>query len=177
MITIRHASEDDASDIQNVYYKTWLETYPNDEVGITKEDVEESFKDSFTDQKIKDFNERLKNIPANSKLLVAVDTETNKIIALSRIFIREDYNQLQSIYVLPEYQRRGIGNALWFEASLYFDKEKDIIVQVATYNNKAISFYESLGFIDTGKRFTEERHRMPVTKIMIPEMEMIKKVH
>ena len=161
MITIRHASEDDASDIQNVYYKTWLETYPNDEVGITKEDVEESFKDSFTDQKIKDFNERLKNIPANSKLLVAVDTETNKIIALS--INPGNPDQVDTTYYLYEVT--------------YFDKEKDIIVQVATYNNKAISFYESLGFIDTGKRFTEERHRMPVTKIMIPEMEMIKKVH
>lgn len=177
MITIRNASEDDAIAIQNVFYKTWLETYPNKEIGITIEDIEETFKDSFSDEKINNYKERIKNPPSNSKLLVAVDDETNIVIAISRIFIRENYNQLQTIYVLPEYQGKGVGKALWSGALQYFDKEKDIVVQVATYNTKAISFYESLGFVDTGKRFTEERLRMPVTKTLIPEMEMVKKVH
>jgi ribosomal protein S18 acetylase RimI-like enzyme len=174
MITIREASEDDVFDIQTVFYTTWLETYPNKEIGITPEDIEEMFKNSFTHEKLEELKQNLKNIPSNSTLLVAVDSETNKVTALSRIFVREKYNQLQAIYVLPEYQRRGVGKALWFEALQYFDKQKDTIVHVATYNKKAISFYESLGFIDTGKRFSEERHRMPITKIVIPEMEMLK---
>jgi ribosomal protein S18 acetylase RimI-like enzyme len=175
MITIRNASEDDAFAIQSVFYKTWLETYPNKEVGITKEDIEENFKDDFTDQKINEFKERLKNIPANSILLVAEDNTVNQIIAVCRIFVREQYNQLQAIYVLPEYQGRGVGMALWSETQKHFNQKMDTIVQVATYNEKAISFYNSLGFVDTGKRFSEERHRMPVTKTLIPEMEMVKK--
>lgn len=51
--------------------------------------------------------------------------------------------------------------------------EKDIIVQVATYNAQAIDFYKKLGFIDYGKRFTEEKHRMPISGRLILEMELI----
>jgi ribosomal protein S18 acetylase RimI-like enzyme len=175
MIIIRDALPDDAYDIQNVFYKTWLETYPNKVAGIIREDIEEHFKDGFTDEKINAFKENLKNIPNNSRGLVAVDDEANKVIGICRIFVRENHNQLQAIYILPEYQGKGVGKMLWDESSKFFDKNKDTIVQVATYNNKAIKFYESLGFIDTGKRFEEERHRMPVSKVLIPEMELILK--
>jgi hypothetical protein len=79
MITIKEAQPDDAYDIQTVFYKTWLETYPNKEAGITREDIEENFKDGFTDEKINGFKENLKNTPSNSKGLVAVDNEAGKV--------------------------------------------------------------------------------------------------
>lgn len=173
MIIVRNAVSDDAYDIQNVFYKTWLETYPNKEIGITKEDVEEMFKDGFTDEKINAQKERIRNIANNSRMLVAVDNQTNKAIGLCRVYVRGDHNQLQAIYVIPEFQGKGIGKMLWDEVLKFFDVEKDIIVQVATYNTQAIKFYERLGFADTGKRFEEERHRMPISKKLIPEMEMI----
>jgi ribosomal protein S18 acetylase RimI-like enzyme len=175
MITIRSAVPDDAYDIQNVFYKTWLETYPNKEIGITKEDIEEMFKDGFTDEKINARKENIKSISDNGRLLVAVDDQTNKAVGLCRIYVRENYNQLQAIYILPEFQGKGVGKMLWNEALKFFDADKDILVQVATYNAQAIKFYERLGFADTGKRFEEERHRMPLSKVLIPEMEMMLK--
>lgn len=174
MVIIRTALPDDAIDIQNVFYKTWLETYPSKAEGIITEDIQEIFKDNFSDKKIEELKNRLKDFPSNAKMLVAFDEENTKVVGLCRIYLREKFNQLQAIYILPEYQRSGIGRKLWAEALNFFNKDKNIIVQVATYNKKAISFYESLGFVDTGKRFTEERHRMPVSKKLIPEMEMKK---
>lgn len=161
---------DDVPQIINVYYRSWLTTYVNDELGITTEDIETFFKDRAEQDEIDRRTEHLANLPPSQHFLVAKDG--GKVVGVCRIVIRERCNQLQAIYILPEYQRKGIGSLLWNEIKKFFDPTKDTIVQVATYNTNAINFYEKLGFVDTGKRFTEERHRMPVSGVLIPEMEM-----
>jgi len=60
----------------------------------------------------------------------------------------------------------------WTKIQEFFAKDKKTIVQVADYNDKAIAFYQKLGFVDTGKRFTNEKHKMPISGNCIPEMEM-----
>lgn len=82
-----------------------------------------------------------------------------------------DKNQLQAIYVLPEYQHQGIGTMLWQALCKSFDVSMPTIVQVATYNKQAIVFYEKLGFTDTGKRWQDDKFRMK-SGVVIPEMEM-----
>lgn len=175
MLLIRTVQSEDVRGIQNVFYQTWLATYPNEKIGITQDDIHESFKDRLSDEKIKEYSDKFRNMPHNSQILVVEDSEKEQIAGLARIIIREDCNQLQAIYVLPEYQGKGIGFKLWNEALRFFDEKKDTVVHVATYNTNAISFYTSLGFTDTGKRFSEERHRMPISKVLIPEMEMLRK--
>jgi ribosomal protein S18 acetylase RimI-like enzyme len=101
--------------------------------------------------------------------------EGDKVVGVCRVVNHPDKNQLQAIYVLPEYQGRGVGRMLWEEAQKYFDIEKDTIVHVADYNEKAIGFYKKVGFVDTGKRFSEERYKMKSGAI-ISEMEMVIKI-
>lgn len=86
-----------------------------------------------------------------------------------------EHNELLAIYVLPGEQRQGIGNKLWEQALAFFDSSKDIIVHVATYNERAINFYKKLGFVDNGRRFSDEKFKMPVSGNCIPEMEMVVK--
>jgi hypothetical protein len=40
-ISISPAMPQDARSIQEIFYKTWLDTYPNQKYGITKEDIED----------------------------------------------------------------------------------------------------------------------------------------
>ena len=77
--------------------------------------------------------------------------------------------------MLPEYQGKGVGKLLWKEAQRHFNAEKDIIVEVATYNTRAIRFYEHLGFIDTGRRLKNEKLKMK-SGVTVPEREMIIRV-
>jgi ribosomal protein S18 acetylase RimI-like enzyme len=171
MITIEKPSVEDAKDIQQVFYETWLATYPNKEAGITEEDVEEKFNDRFSKQSIQ---ERIKDISdksGNKLFLVAKDGKS--IVGVCRIVKNKTFNQLVAIYVLPRHQGKGIGMMFWNNAIKFFGNKKDIIVQVATYNIQAINFYKKIGFVDTGKRFSEEKLRMPISRSYIPEMEMV----
>jgi len=166
---IRKPKPKDASAIQEVFYKTWLQTYPNEELGIKEKDIEDKLKDRFSEKSTNKFKEIISNLPDSHYFLVA---ELNsKIIGVCRAIKREEVNQLQAIYVLPEYQNKGIGRGFWNEVLSFFNDDKDIIVHVATYNNQAVEFYKKLGFKDAKKRFTEERHK--IGNAYIPEMEMI----
>ena len=173
-IKILKAIPEDALGITTVLYKTWLDTYPNEKIGITKEDVEESYKDHFTEERVKKQQENIANAPANQLRLVAKSGD--QIVGVSTMIRNEDNNQLRTIYVLPEFQGRGIGQMLWKEAQKFCDSTKNTIVQVATYNKNAISFYEKLGFTDTGKRWSDDKWKMK-SGATIPEMELIIKVN
>jgi ribosomal protein S18 acetylase RimI-like enzyme len=169
-IRIENAVPSDAEQITTVYYKTWLDTYPNEEIGITREDIEDSYKDSFTEESIQKNKARIAHGNKNEKRLVAKDGD--HVVGVARMIRNENNNQLQTIYVLPEFQRKGIGMMLWNVAKDFCDPTKDILVQVATYNQKAIEFYKKLGFVDTGKRWNDDKWKMK-SGATIPEMELI----
>lgn len=173
-VIISHASPEDARDIQHLLYTTWVATYPNKELGITVEDVEEQNKIRLTEERIKLAAERIKNLPDTELYLVA--KTDGKVIGVCRFVKHPDKNQLQTLYVLPEFQGKGIGTRLWEEGKVFFDTTKDTSVHVATYNTNAINFYKKLGFLETGKEFTNEQFKLP-SGTMIPEMEMVIKAN
>lgn len=172
MILVTKAKPEDVRSIQELLYETWLETYPNSEAGITEEDIHTRFKERMTDKVIKERQEKLRDNSSRNELFL-VAKENDELVGVCGVSAREEYNELQAIYVSPKHQRKGIGYMMWDEAKKYFNPEKKTIVHVADYNEKAISFYKKLGFVDTGKRFSQEIHKMPVSGKCIPEMEMV----
>jgi ribosomal protein S18 acetylase RimI-like enzyme len=169
-IVIASAKPEDAEGIQNVFYKTWLATYPNKEFNITVEDLEYRHRNMFIPENIEERKQGIRDIKDNEKFLVAKINE--EVDAVGYFEIVDDKNKLQAMYVLPEHQGNGIGKKLWENAVAFFDPSKDIYVEVVEYNAGAINFYKSLGFMDTGRRFSEERFRMR-NGAVFPEMEMV----
>lgn len=165
------ASPDDVRGMQEVFYRTWLATYPNKEYGITEDDIEDRYKDRLSEEKLAQRREQLAHPPEGQTTLVA--KTDSLVVGVCRVMKHPDRNQLYAIYVLPEYHGQGIGTSMWTEAQKHFDLTKPTIVQVAIYNTNAIKFYERLGFVDTGKRFTDPKFTMKSGSV-IPEMEMIR---
>ncbi len=165
------AQEEDAEGIAELFYKTWLATYPNEEYRVTVDDVNDRFKDRHSDAKLDKRRMELRD-PGNSRIFVAKDG--NRIVGLCRVERKETRNSLSAIYVLPQYQGRGLGKMLWQAAEKFLDPSKDTYVGVAVYNDQAINFYKNRGFVDTGRRFTEERLELK-SGANIPQMEMILK--
>ena len=170
-VVITSAKPDDAWNIVNVLHKTWLATYPNEELGITKEGIEESYKESFTEENLNKLANKIAQALGNEKRLVA--RVGDDIVGVVTIVRNNENNQLRTIYVLPEFQGLGIGKKMWEEAKKFCDSTKDIIVQVVTYNQNTIEFYKKLGFIDTGKRFSDKNWRAKKMDVDIPQMEMV----
>jgi ribosomal protein S18 acetylase RimI-like enzyme len=171
MITIEKPNINDVMSIQQVLYEVWLVTYPNKETGITVEDIEEKYKDRFSQKNIVKRKNEIQNLSDTDLILVA--KEDGVVIGVCKAKKEELFNELSAIYILPSYQRAGVGKLFWDKVIEFFGTEKDIIVHVATYNEKAINFYKKIGFIDTGKRFTEEKFKMPISGSYLPEMEMV----
>ena len=169
-IEITPVSVDDIRDIQGVFYTVWLATYPNDEHGITVDDLKYRYRDMFTPETLEKRRKMIREKTNNELFLVAKNLD--KVVGVCYAEKDATRNELRAMYVLPQFQRKGIGALFWKEAQNFFNHSKDIAVNVVVYNSNAINFYKGLGFIDTGKRFTEERFRMRNGSIM-PEMEMV----
>lgn len=170
MITVKKPNPEDARAIQEVLYQTWLDTYPNKEIGITEEDIKVHFKKSLSPEMLEKRRLGILNPPPNQVLLVAKDSD--KVVGVCRIVLRENINQLQAIYVLPSHQRKGVGLMLWKTISKFLDPTKKTIVHVATYNEKAINFYKKIGFSETGESFVDNKFKMPVSGVAIPQTEL-----
>ena len=172
-IIITISKVEDVWGIQDVYYKSWLATYPNNKYGITVDDIEHRFRDRFTQETIDKRKQAILNPDPNFKIFIAKDND--KVVGVCRVELLPEKNQLRTIYLLPEYFGKGIGTKLWKQAQKVFDPNKDIYVEVVTYNKRAIEFYKKLGFVDTGKRLVDERFKMKSGAIF-PEMEMVIRV-
>ena len=169
---IRLAQSGDAEGIQEVFYRSWLKTYPNADAGITREDVEERFTDRLSKEKLAQRRSSIENPPEGEVMLVAI--KGGIVVGVCSPINKSDRNQLQRIYVLPEYERQGIGTQLWERAMHYIDTGKDTYVEVAIYNQNAINFYTKLGFRDTGRRDTHKNFRSK-SGAELPILEMILK--
>lgn len=174
MIKIQKPTKEDVKNIQQVFYKTWLATYPNKDMGITREDIKERFKDRFSENTLKKRVEDILDESGTQLFLIAKDGDC--VVGVCKAKKLEKYNELKAIYIMPSYQGKGIGTKLWKKIKVFLGNGKDIIVHVAVYNKQAINFYQKLGFVDNGKRLVKEIHRMPISGTSIPEMELIIKV-
>jgi ribosomal protein S18 acetylase RimI-like enzyme len=171
LITISEALPSDAEGIFNVQTTTWTETYPNKECGITEQDIRDKINERSPQEEIERIRKNILENKPHKKTFVA--RQDGIVIGFCSIIQGPDFNQLKTIYILPEHQSKGTGKRLWAMALEYIkDNNNNVIVLVATYNQKAIAFYKRLGFKETGKQLFDERFRMKSGSI-IPETELI----
>ena len=170
MIEIREAKPKDAKSIIVTTYKTWLDSYPNKDLGITASDIRTMFKDRLRKSNIEKLENDIRKKLKNKLFLVALDK--NNIIGSCFLLKDSDKNILKTIYVLPRYQRAGVGKMFWQEALNFFNNKNDIEVSVASYNKKAIDFYNKLGFINAGKTLNQKRFVFE-SGASIPEITMV----
>ncbi len=128
--------------IDNIFFQTWLDTYPNPKYNISQVDIVESF--WKLTPRLKRRIIRLESIEDNEHRIIA--KEWNKIIGLCVLKKDNFKNTLEALYVLPWFQGRWVGKKLWEDITIFFDKTLPIVTEVAIYNKNAIAFYEKLGF-------------------------------
>jgi ribosomal protein S18 acetylase RimI-like enzyme len=167
-IEINEAKTDDIFGISDVQKESWLATYPNEEFGITRKDI--LSEDFHNKDRIKKRSEIIKDLKSNTKFFVAKKEE--KVIGYCCAQKFKDFNKIKSIYILPNFQKMGIGKRLLNKAFDFFNDNKSVKLSVAIYNKNAINFYEKLGFVK-GERFEHNPEGPFISGKEIPEIEMI----
>jgi ribosomal protein S18 acetylase RimI-like enzyme len=123
-----------------------------------------------------DFETRFsKNVPVqipleSEKYLLAKNGDV--IVGFCYVEKEADKNVLHALYVLPQFQHQGIATKLWNSIREFLDSNKPMILEVLSSNAKAIKFYKKLGFVDTGKRFTDERFKSK-SGLLLESTEMV----
>ena len=136
MVIKNMESEDEINGKGYVHYKSWHETYTGMiDVGYMEQQTLE--KCTVTAHKWPD------------NIIVAKDEE--KVVGFAGYGAYRDdtlpaHGEVYAIYVLAEYQGRGIGYALMNAVLEKLSAYKKIAVWVLKGNNNAIRFYERYGF-------------------------------
>lgn len=173
-IVIRIAEPKDIDAMHRVIRNTWLATFPNKDYGISYQDIDSFIPETISAENFNKIQERLVN--KNLKTCDIVSLINNKIVGVcGGLQYENNVVELKSIYVLPEYQGNGIGNLLWKNFEKSFTNVQHFTIHVAEYNEKAIQFYKSLGFIKTNLRIIDERFHFQ-SGATLPEIEMVYKV-
>lgn len=150
--------------------QSWLDTYPNEEYGVTRKWVEEQNLRQMTTEKRESRKERFEKGKAEDTVAgwVAKDA-SGKVIGATTPWVDEDGTQhVGSLYVDKNWHGSGVGSALMQKVVEWFDVSRPIVLGVASYNNRAKAFYRKWGFEeipDSEKLFNET----------IPEVHMVRK--
>jgi ribosomal protein S18 acetylase RimI-like enzyme len=172
-IEISLVTPEDYAGAMDVIYQAQLANYPNEELGITKEDIEANFSVQLTEEKIQEGEERWRCLPENPNERYFIAKQNGKVIGRCIVERRDDVNQLNDIYIHPDAQGKGLGKKFWQEALTFFDPTKDTVVMVLPYNEQAKGFYTNLGFVETGRKAHEgEGAKMKSGAIMPVPIEM-----
>lgn len=168
-IVIIQAAPEDVKKIREIQKEVWLATYPNEEHGITTGAIEQQFADK---EKTSTWIRQVKQALVSGESSGWTAKVDNKIVGYCFLRKMEDKNRIMAIYVLPQYQKQGIGKALMEKMFEWIDNTKPTALEVASYNVNAIAFYKSFGFVENGPIQNEVAALQ--TGIVIPEIEMIK---
>ena len=173
-VTIETAKPGDAEAINNLLRETWLDTYVNEGAGITEKAIRLRLSGAHGEhiaQRVQRWKDTIEHIDDTKCVYVA--RLDGKVVGLAVPRITEGRRHVGALYVLPQVQGLGIGAKLMRKCLEWHGDAEDIYLNVASYNQKAIDFYEHFGFEKTDSVVEDagDVHE----NIRIPELEMIRK--
>lgn len=173
-VEIVSAIPDDAEIICDIRDRAWIDAYPNAELGITAKDIEINAKGlhgEFVPRRIAYLKEKLaSSVRSDGATFVA--KVAGEVVGFVDPSIEEGQRRIGAIYVSPEAQGIGIGGKLMRQALDWHGRDEDIYLEVVSYNQNAIGFYERFGFEQTNTRVPEEPNRPDFMKTL-PSVEMV----
>lgn len=147
MFFVRTASERDLAKVSALLAETWHATYDA----------------LYGADKVSEITARWHSVPALKAKLERKDSEFvvadngRELAGMGYVAMAKDRPKtafLHNLYVLPRYQRQGIGRDMFAELETCFPDANAMLLEVDPRNDAAVAFYYAHGFIKVG----EARH-------------------
>jgi ribosomal protein S18 acetylase RimI-like enzyme len=162
------STTEDIPKIRTLQAKIWTDTYPNKSAGIEKKWIDHIVSKWLTPESLENSINFLAPIFTSPDHYHCVAKINDSVCGFMHASKPGSQQLLGAIYVDMQYQGSGMAQKLMDSAMDWFDKTKDIKLEVADYNNRAISFYKKYGFelVKNSKHMFEDK---------IPTVYMIRK--
>lgn len=151
-IIYRESEAIDLKSYTSLMQQTYTDAYVDESIGLTPECFSNAvFQTEDTQKYLKN---KLSNNASHKTWVACID---DTIVGAVTIADEGASYEMSGFYVLPAYQRNGIGKKLW---SLVqdFAKNKDITLDIYTHNTKTIELYKRWGFKEDRARARFYRH-------------------
>ena len=146
-VTVRDAIESDVPAILKMHAQSWLDTYPNEDAGVSHEWVKAKVGKWDSDENIerrRDFIRRCKGDP--NVMYKVAENDDGGIVGIIAPFRNEETQRVGAIYVDKAYYGSGLAQQLMDEIITWSDRSRPLELEVASYNERAKSFYRKYGF-------------------------------
>lgn len=174
-VVIERAVPEDAEVICDIRDVARIDAYPNAELGITAEQIRINcvgLNGEFLPRRVEHTRKQLGEAEGIDGTIFVAKID-GKVVGFADPDLDEKGRHfIGMIYVYPEYQGTGIGGKLMKAALDYFGREEDIYLEVVSYNEKSIGFYEHIGFEKTDEKASEEEGR-PDFIVSLPQTVMV----
>ena len=137
MVTTRRAQIGDIPGIRSVLAVTWRDTYSS---FLSESFIERVSTGWHAPKVLEDELSRL------STFLGVAERSSHEIIGIITAHLHEDLLWIARLYVLPGFQRQGIGKQLIEASYRAFPQARQARLEVEEQNAKGRSFYRSVGF-------------------------------
>ena len=145
--TIRDAVPADAEAIAALFAQSWLDTYPNEAIGITREWIQQKASKWPTEESLEVRRQSIRESEGNKDALNRVaESEDHKIIGIISPFRTETTQRVGALYVDKAYHGTGLAQELMDHIIDWADPHRPLELEVASYNERAKAFYRKYGF-------------------------------
>lgn len=171
-VVIDRAAPADAEAIMTIKRDAWLASYVNEERGITTEDISRKFSDEEMPTAIENWQRGIAGETEDGERATFVARVDGKVVGYTAPRIEDGKRRVGALYVSLDATERGIGGRLLQRALEWHGPDKDVYIQVVSYNEDAIRFYERRGFQRTGLEIPEMFDEQEGIKLL-PTIEMV----
>lgn len=142
----------DAAAIGSVHLQAWIETYQNPERGIDEDWIRRhvGFVDSEDGTKYRAGIIAKVDGGDTNVFYKVVRNHRSELVGFVHANRLSDYDEIDGIYLLRSAQGLGIGHGLLAMATTWLASSRPLHLEVIAYNQHAIDFYSSHGFVTTG---------------------------
>jgi RimJ/RimL family protein N-acetyltransferase len=147
--TIAKTVPSDAIGLREMQLQSWLDTYPNDEHGVTTQWIKKYFAPRLTDAGIKDFEKMLATEQNNPNVIILTARDSDGMIVgylLGNIDDDDKKYHLSVLYTDKKTHGSGLGSELMQRFLDWSDLTQSTYLDVVVYNKRAMRFYEKWGY-------------------------------